>query len=85
MAKGNDENMFSHADRWWISRVFCFYRDGFRQMTVGRQLWLLILIKVAILLFVFKLLFFPDLLNRDYDTDAERSQAVRTSLVGADN
>lgn len=77
--------MFSHADRWWISRVFCFYRDGFRQMTVGRQLWLLILIKVAILLFVFKLLFFPDLLNRDYDTDAERSQAVRTSLVGADN
>lgn len=85
VAEGNNGNMFRRTDRWLITRVFRFYRDGFRQMTVGRQLWLMILIKVAILLFVFKLLFFPDLLNRDYDTDAERSQAVRTSLVGADN
>lgn len=80
---GNDDKIFRRADRWWITRVFRFYRDGFRQMTVGRQLWLIILVKVAILLFVFKLFFFPDLLKRDYDSDAERSQAVRTSLTGA--
>lgn len=52
-------------------------------MTVGRTLWALIIIKVIILLVVFKLLFFPNVLNRDYDTDEARAEAVRESLVGA--
>lgn len=59
-----------------------FYIQGFRNMTVGRTLWVMIIIKVVILFAVFKLLFFPDLLKRDYDSDDARAQAVRTSLVG---
>ena len=39
------------------------------------------LLKLIILFFVFKLLFFPDVLARDYDDDAQRAQAVRTSLI----
>ena len=62
-------------------RIFRFYVDGFREMTVGRWLWGIILVKLFILFFVFKLFFFPDLLKRDYDTDAERAAAVRTSLL----
>lgn len=81
MAMKNSNKILGGPDRWWITRVYRFYRDGFRQMTVGRQLWLMIILKVAILMLVFKLFFFPNLLDRDYDTDAERSQAVRTSLV----
>ena len=50
-------------------------------MTVGRYLWALILIKLFILFFVFKLFFFPDLLKRDYDNDRDRAQAVRTALT----
>lgn len=61
--------------------VWHFYRDGFRAMTVGRYLWALILIKLFILFFVFKLFFFPDLLKRDYDNDRDRAQAVRTALT----
>ncbi|MDE5905180.1 DUF4492 domain-containing protein, partial [Duncaniella sp.] len=53
------------------------YVDGFRSMTVGRKLWLLIIIKLFILFFIFKLFFFPDILSRDYDTDAQRAEAVR--------
>lgn len=64
-----------------IVRVWRFYRDGFRAMTVGRYLWALILIKLFILFFVFKLFFFPDLLKRDYDNDRDRAQAVRTALT----
>lgn len=64
-----------------VVRVWCFYRDGFRAMTVGRYLWALILIKLFILFFVFKLFFFPDLLKRDYDNDRDRAQAVRTALT----
>ena len=32
-----------------VVRVWHFYRDGFRAMTVGRYLWALILIKLFIL------------------------------------
>lgn len=62
-------------------RIFRFYVDGFRSMTVGRYLWALILVKLFILFFVFKLLFFPDVLKRDYDNDADRAAAVRRTLV----
>lgn len=64
-----------------IYRIYRFYVDGFRSMTVGRKLWLLIIIKLFILFFIFKLFFFPDILSRDYDTDAERAEAVRESLL----
>ncbi len=62
--------------------VWRFYRDGFRSMTVGRYLWAIIIIKVAILLLVFKLWLLPDRLSRDYDDDASRAQAVREALSG---
>lgn len=64
-----------------IVRVYRFYRDGFRSMTVGRWLWLMIIVKLFILFFIFKLFFFPDLLSRDYDTDEQRACAVRTALM----
>lgn len=63
-------------------RVLVFYYDGFRSMTVGKQLWILILVKLFLFFIVMKLLFFPNLLERDYDTDEERASAVRTHLVG---
>lgn len=58
------------------------YVDGFKEMTVGRRLWALILIKLAVLFLVFKLFFFPDVLKESYDNDADRAQAVRNSLTG---
>ena len=62
-------------------KIWRFYADGFRSMTVGRQLWALILVKVALLFLVFKHFFFHDLLERDYGSDPERAEAVRSSLL----
>lgn len=65
-------------------RIFRFYMDGFRGMgKTGRQLWLLIIIKLIIIFLVFKIFFFPDILSRDYDSDQERGNAVRNSLLDA--
>lgn len=64
-----------------LKRIYTFYADGFKSMTVGRYLWLLIIVKLFILFFVMKLFFFPDLLQRDYDNDEQRVQAVRTHLI----
>lgn len=63
-------------------RIFNFYRDGFRQMTIGRKLWVIIAVKLVILFAVFKLFFFPDILNQRYDNDMQRADAVRESLLG---
>lgn len=57
------------------------YADGFRNMTIGRYLWAIILIKLFILFAIFRLFFFPDILSRDYDNDDDRAQAVRTHLI----
>lgn len=65
----------------WPSRVFRFYLDGFRSMTVGRKLWTIIIVKLIVIFFVLKLFLFPDILERDYDTDGERADAVRNSLI----
>lgn len=62
-------------------RVIDLYVDGFRNMTTGRWLWAIIIVKLAIFFLIFKLFFFPDILERDYDTDADRAQAVRTNLI----
>lgn len=65
-----------------IRKIVTLYTDGFRSMTVGRSLWLMIIIKVVILFAVLKVFFFPDLLGSGYDTDEQRAEAVRSSLTG---
>jgi len=43
-----------------IHRIWNFYYDGFRSMTLGRTLWAVILVKLFIIFFVLKLFFFPN-------------------------
>lgn len=64
-----------------LRRVWSMYYDGFRGMTIGRYLWLIIILKVAVLFLVFRLIFFPNILQSNYDTDEERAEAVRTNLT----
>lgn len=46
-----------------IHRIWNFYYDGFRSMTLGRTLWAVILVKLFIIFVVLKLFFFPDYLK----------------------
>lgn len=62
-------------------KVWSLYYDGFRGMTVGKTLWAIILIKVFIFFVVIKLFFFPDILHRDFDSDEERADHVRSELL----
>ncbi|RXE71802.1 DUF4492 domain-containing protein [Muribaculaceae bacterium Isolate-002 (NCI)] len=66
-------------------RVVRFYADGFRSMTVGRKLWVIIIIKLIVIFGVLKLFFFPDFLGSRYDSDADRAGAVRESLTSVDS
>jgi hypothetical protein len=39
-------------------KIFQFYRDGFQQMTVGRTLWCLVIIKLLIIFLLLRLVLF---------------------------
>jgi len=65
----------------YLKKVFLFYYEGFRNMTVGKSLWAIILIKLFIIFVVLKLFFFPDLLKKNFDTDEERSNFVLDELT----
>ncbi len=67
----------------FVAKAVDLYVDGFRSMTIGRKLWLMIAITLAIFFLVLKLFFFPDILNENYATDAERADAVRSALQAA--
>ena len=63
-------------------RIYRFYIDGFRNMSSwGRQVWIVILIKLFIMFFILKLFFFPDLLQKNFDTDEQRSNYVLEQLT----
>ena len=62
-----------------IRTIFNFYIDGFRNMTWGRPLWLVIFLKLFILFFVLRLFFFKPVLSGK--TESEKSDFVGGSLV----
>lgn len=64
-----------------LKKVFRFYYEGFRNMTWGKRLWGIILIKLFIMFAILRLFFFPDLLKRDFETDQERSDHVLEQIT----
>lgn len=65
----------------FFGKALDLYVDGFRNMKLGRSLWLIIIIKLVIFFAVLKLFFFPDILASNYNNDAERASAVRSALI----
>lgn len=64
-----------------FKKVFYFYYDGFKSMTIGKKLWLIILIKLFIMFVVLKAFFFHDFLKSKFNTDTERSNYVIDQLT----
>ncbi len=64
-----------------LIRIGRFYIEGFRAMTLGKTLWAIILIKLFILFFILRLFFFPNILQKNFDTDEERANAVIENLT----
>lgn len=65
----------------WLQRVFYFYVDGFRAMTLGRTLWAIIFIKVIVFFVVVRFIFFPNFLSSKADTDEGKANYVRQELT----
>ena len=62
-----------------LVNIWRFYRDGFREMTWGRTLWILILVKLFVLFAILRPFFFrPALAGLD---EEEKREAVADGLL----
>lgn len=64
-----------------VTRIWRFYYEGFKSMTIGKTLWIIILLKLAIMFIIFRLLLFPNFLSTNFDSDKERSEYVLEQLT----
>ena len=62
-----------------IISIYNFYRDGFKNMTWGKQLWLLIFLKAVILFLILRVFFFKPVMSGK--TDDQKSEYVGTQLT----
>ena len=65
----------------FIAKIIDFYKEGFKNMTVGKTLWAIVLIKLFIMFAILKVFFFPDILKKNFKTDSERGNYVYEQLV----
>ena len=59
-----------------FKKVFFLYYEGFKGMTVGKKLWLIIIVKLFFMFAILKLFFFPDFLKTNFNSDSERGNYV---------
>ncbi len=64
-----------------LRNLWMFYYTGFKEMTIGKTLWMIILIKLFIFFVVMKLFFFPNFLSSNFDSDEAKAEHVRHELT----
>ncbi|RGL04055.1 DUF4492 domain-containing protein [Prevotella disiens] len=62
---------YIYGETWFFYRVFDLYYDGFKNMTLGKTLWAVILIKLFIMFFILKLFFFPNYIKENAKKGSE--------------
>jgi hypothetical protein len=61
-------------------RIFQFYSESFKSMEWGRELWVLVLVKLFIMFVILRLFFFPRFLGQ-FDTVSEKEEYVSNELI----
>ncbi|HEG8240765.1 TPA: DUF4492 domain-containing protein [Campylobacter coli] len=66
---------------FFFVRIFNFYKEGFKNLTLGKTLWKIIFIKLFIMLIVLKLFVFDVNFNSIFKNDNEKSNFVIENLI----
>ncbi|ECZ8593023.1 DUF4492 domain-containing protein [Campylobacter jejuni] len=64
-----------------ISQIFNFYKEGFKNLTLGRTLWKIIFIKLFVMFVILKLFVFDVNFNSIFKSDKEKSTFVLKNLT----
>ena len=65
----------------FLSNVFYLYYDGFRNMTLGKSLWLVIILKLLIIFGFLKIFIYDKSLKTNFQTQEEKSEFVSKNLT----
>ncbi len=78
-----DETGVETDQKGFWTRAWEMYRDGFKNLSkTGRQLWLLVLIKLFIMFAILKAFLFPNFLRQNTDgTDEAKGEYVTEQFV----
>ncbi len=60
-----------------VRRICRFYMTGFREMTLGRTLWLLILVKLFVMFAVLRLFYFPSYLEKGREDEQVSGELIQ--------
>lgn len=60
---------------------FTMFRDGFKQMTLGKTLWTIVIIKLIIMFLILRPFFFPNFLNSKFEDKDSKADYVREQLI----
>ena len=63
-----------------VKKIIDFYINGFRSMTVGKYLWVIIVVKLFIMFAILKVFFFKSELSQ-YNTQEEKGNHVKEQLI----
>ena len=68
-------------DKNTFQKLVSFYGDGFKNMTLGKTLWAIVIIKLFIMFAVLNVFFFPNYLKTNFKDEASRANHVREELI----
>lgn len=60
---------------------FTMFKDGFKNMTLGKTLWTIVIIKLIIMFLILRPFFFPNYLGSKFDDNQSKSDYVSEELV----
>ncbi|MBK1991564.1 DUF4492 domain-containing protein [Campylobacter sp. 2018MI35] len=64
-----------------LIKIFCFYKDGFKSLTLGKTLWKIIFVKLFIIFIIFKIFLFDINFNSIFKSFEEKSDFVFKNLL----
>lgn len=68
-----------------ISQIFNFYKEGFKNLTLGKTLWKIIFIKLFVMFVILKLFVFDVNFNSIFKSDKEKALLYSKILHSKEN
>ena len=64
-----------------LKRIINFYYEGFSNMRIGKTLWVVVLVKLAVIFVILRIFFMPDILS-ERAGDGNEADYVSSQITG---
>ncbi|RXJ99539.1 DUF4492 domain-containing protein [Arcobacter sp. CECT 8986] len=64
-----------------ISKIFSFYYDGFKNLSVGKSLWKIVIIKLLVIFVVLNYFVYDKSINTEFQTAQQKENFIFTNLT----